>query len=414
MIHFMLLHVGDNGPVTPDTVMRHWGGDPGALISIVILAVLYGVGVQRLWKKEPGRVVSRREVAAFYGGILTLLVALCSPIDALADTLFSAHMLQHVLLITVAAPLAILGAPLLPLLWSLPRGLRVGLGRGWNALGMRTGGAALARPLPAWTLHTIALWTWHLPGPYTAALSSAPIHALEHASFYLTAMLVWWTALRPVRGHGGVGASLCVLAGTLAQSGALGALLTFSGTPWYYAQSAGAGIWHLTALEDQQLAGLIMWVPASLFYLAGILAVMRRVLEPPAGSRRLSRRLPPPVGSAVAAMAIAVSISGCFSSTPDQKVAGGNPQLGRAAIEHYGCGSCHAIPGVPNAVGVVGPPLGGIADRRIIAGVVPNTPDEMVRWIVMPQSIVPGNAMPNLGVSDGQARDIAAYLYTLH
>ncbi|HEY8310532.1 MAG TPA: cytochrome c oxidase assembly protein [Gemmatimonadaceae bacterium] len=402
----MLLSVIEGAPVAPADAWNHWGGDPGALVSILVLAFLYGIGVRRLWHNA-GRyhVVSRFEVIAFYAGIFTLLAALCSPLDALADTLFSAHMMQHVLLITVAAPLAILGAPLLPMLWSLPRSMRVGAGRSWNAVGMRTAGAALVLPLPAWALHTLALWVWHTPGLYSAALTNDAIHACEHASFYLTALLVWWVALRPLRGHGGVAGAVCVLVGTLAQSGALGAILTFSATPWYYGQSAGAAAWGLTPLQDQQLAGLIMWIPAGFAYLAGVLAVMRRILMPSVSRAGVV---------ASAALVTATTITACSRTPAERQVADGSPRLGKVAIQHYGCGSCHAIPGIRSADGIVGPSLAGIADRRMIAGIVPNTPDEMVRWIVMPQSMAPGNAMPNLGVSDGQARDIAAYLYTLH
>jgi putative membrane protein len=409
----LLLHVADADVVTPANMWRHWGGDPGALLSVLIVGVLYGVGVRRLWRRAgKGHGVSRTEVMAFYLGIITLLVALCSPLDAVADTLFSAHMLQHVLLIGVAAPLAILGAPLLPFIWCLPHDARVAVGHAWNTTGMRRGAAVLVMPLTAWALHTVALWSWHLPGPYSAALASAPIHALEHSCFYLTALLMWWVALKPLRGHGGIGGALFVLLGTMAQSGALGAILTFSGTPWYYSQSAGAALWHLTALEDQQLAGLIMWIPAGFVYLVALLAVLRRVFDVPEPSRL--------AGGAAAAMAfmvtaaISISISGCTRAQANREVAGGDAHRGAVAIQHYGCGSCHAIPGIPLATGAVGPPLAGIADRGMIAGIVPNTPDEMVRWIVMPQSMSPGNAMPNLGVSDGQARDIAAYLYTLH
>ena len=287
----VLLHVVQGAPVTPADFWHNWGGDTGVILSIGIVAVLYGAGVRRLWASAGrGHAVSRAEVAAFYAGIVTLLVALCSPLDSLADTLFSAHMLQHVLLIAVAAPLAILGAPLLPLLWSLPRSTRVGAGRMWNAIGMRSAGATLVRPVPAWALHTLALWVWHLPRLYTAALASPPVHAMEHLSFYLTALLMWWAALKPLRGRSGIGGSIFVLAGTLAQSSALGAILTFSGTPWYYAQSAGAGLWHLTALEDQQLAGLIMWVPTGFIYLGGILAIMRHVLDAPETSPPTSTR----------------------------------------------------------------------------------------------------------------------------
>jgi cytochrome c len=97
----------------------------------------------------------------------------------------------------------------------------------------------------------------------------------------------------------------------------------------------------------------------------------------------------------------------------DHHVDGGDAARGRRQIVAFGCGSCHTIPGVSGANGMVGPPLTGWSQRRIIAGEVVNTPDNLVTWITVPQSIEPGVAMPNMGVSDRQARDIAAYLYTL-
>ncbi len=100
--------------------------------------------------------------------------------------------------------------------------------------------------------------------------------------------------------------------------------------------------------------------------------------------------------------------------TPAEPVAGGNAQHGAELIANHGCGSCHMIPGINNADGAVGPPLNKIADRTVIAGIMPNTPDNMIAWVENPQAIVPGNAMPNLGLNDNEARDIAAYLYTLH
>ncbi len=93
---------------------------------------------------------------------------------------------------------------------------------------------------------------------------------------------------------------------------------------------------------------------------------------------------------------------------------GGDPARGRIAIQKYGCGSCHEIAGVRGANGVVGPPLNNWAERRVIAGEVPNDPERLITWLTVPQSIEPGTAMPNMGVTDGAARDMAAYLYTLH
>ncbi|MDQ2802824.1 MAG: c-type cytochrome [Pseudomonadota bacterium] len=97
-----------------------------------------------------------------------------------------------------------------------------------------------------------------------------------------------------------------------------------------------------------------------------------------------------------------------------QDIAGGHPRHGAALIARSGCGFCHTIPGIADAEGHVGPPLNNIADRTIIAGVLANTPEDMIRWLQAPQSVVPGNAMPDMGLSEQDARDIAAYLYTLH
>ena len=116
------------------------------------------------------------------------------------------------------------------------------------------------------------------------------------------------------------------------------------------------------------------------------------------------------------ALLLASICAGCVreeATPPDQRVKGGDASRGKLQIVTYGCGSCHVIPGITGANGMVGPPLTSWSQRRIIAGEVTNTPDNLVYWITVPQSIEPGVAMPNLGVSDGQARDIAAYLYTL-
>jgi len=108
----------------------------------------------------------------------------------------------------------------------------------------------------------------------------------------------------------------------------------------------------------------------------------------------------------------------CRGSNPEEGVAyrvavGGEPARGRAVIEQVGCGSCHTIPGVQGARGLVGPPLLWFSRRTFIAGQLPNTPENLVRWVKAPQAVEPGTAMPTLGLSDQQARDVAAYLYTL-
>ncbi len=99
--------------------------------------------------------------------------------------------------------------------------------------------------------------------------------------------------------------------------------------------------------------------------------------------------------------------------TPTQNVPGGDPGRGRGAIAAFGCGACHSIPGVNGATATVGPPLDGWSNRHFIAGELPNQPDDLVKWIMNPQSVEPGTAMPNLNVTEQAARDMAAYLYTL-
>lgn len=118
----------------------------------------------------------------------------------------------------------------------------------------------------------------------------------------------------------------------------------------------------------------------------------------------------------IVSVVVILAGAACARSTPpDQSrvVENGDPDRGRVAIEAYGCGSCHMIPGIRGADGLVGPPLIHWSRRRIIAGEVPNDAERLITWLTVPQSIEPGTAMPNMGVTDGQARDIAAYLYTL-
>jgi cytochrome c len=122
-----------------------------------------------------------------------------------------------------------------------------------------------------------------------------------------------------------------------------------------------------------------------------------------------------PRAAAALAVGLAIGAAGCRNDhvTPQQVVPGGRPALGVAAINRYGCGACHVIPGVRTARGKTGPPLSDFGDRAYIAGALPNRPEHLVRWIRDPHSVEPGTVMPNLGVSDADARHIASYLYTL-
>ena len=169
----------------------------------------------------------------------------------------------------LAAPLLVLGVPVLPMLWALPRSSRVAVGTWWiRRTYLRTILHTILHPGSVFVLHMVAIWFWHLPVPYQAALRDPATHALEHLSFFGTALLFWWCIAAPIgRPCAHDGADLLLVGGTLMQSGVLGAALVFSRSPWYPVHAAGARAWGTTLLDDQQLAGLLMWIPASVVYL---------------------------------------------------------------------------------------------------------------------------------------------------
>jgi putative membrane protein len=246
-----------------------WTFEPGTCVALTTLAIAYAIGVRAVWRHAgQGRGIARWRVSCFMLAIVSLVFALLSPLDELSEALFSAHMLQHLILITIAPALLALGMPHIGVLWALPVRARRAFAHWW--LGARTIRAVWhmvgAAPI-ATTLHAAAIWIWHLPGPYQAALRSTPLHALEHVSFLATAILFWWAVIAP-RGQRRLGYALGILYvfATAMQSSALGAILTLAQIPWYASQEAGAQLWGLTPLEDQQLAGLIMWVPGGLLY----------------------------------------------------------------------------------------------------------------------------------------------------
>jgi putative membrane protein len=250
--------------------------EPSALVAVLLSGGLYSRGVWLLWKRAgQDHVIHTWQVACFSGGLLTVLVALESPLDALSADLFAAHMVQHLLLLLVAGPLLVLGAPLVPLLWALPEASRRVLGA-WFLRASRLG-----RPAVAFALHSVALWVWHVPILYDAALKNRPVHVLEHVSFLGTAVLFWWAVL--YGGRVGYRSGVLYVFGLALQSTVLGALLAFAPVPWYTGHRPLS--WGMTPLEDQQLAGLIMWVPGGSIYLAaalGLFATWLRVSSRPA------------------------------------------------------------------------------------------------------------------------------------
>ncbi|HEX2208261.1 MAG TPA: cytochrome c oxidase assembly protein [Longimicrobium sp.] len=258
----------------PHDLWTAWSLEPGMVLALLVTGWMYARGVERMWRRSgAGGGIRRWEAACFAGGWVTLLLAMVSPLHPLGEVLFSAHMAQHELLMALAAPLLVLGRPLVPFLWAMPIRARRAAGRWTKAAPVRGGWRMISGPFAAWLLHAAALWLWHLPAPYQAALASGWMHTLQHAGFLGTGLLFWWALLHGREGRLGYGAAIFYLFATAMHSGALGALLTFAPSPWYPAYEGATAAWGLTPLEDQQLAGLIMWVPASLSYLVAGLAL---------------------------------------------------------------------------------------------------------------------------------------------
>jgi cytochrome c oxidase assembly factor CtaG len=211
--------------------------------------------------------VTKWQIVSFVAGWLTLVVALLSPVHKLGSVLFAAHMTQHELLMLVAAPLLVLGRVEFVTFWALPLPTRVKLAtvKKWRPIA-RTW-AVLSAPLAVWLIHGSVLWIWHLPALYQTTLESEWIHAAQHTSFLLSALLFWWTLIHGRQGKLGYGAAVAYVFTTALHSSVLGALLTFAPGLWYPIYDGRTAAWGLTALEDQQLGGLIMWVPAGVVFI---------------------------------------------------------------------------------------------------------------------------------------------------
>jgi putative membrane protein len=259
-------HTGE--PLEPHDLWSAWSCEPGILIPLAATALLYAIGARAR------RGIKRWEIVSFFAGWLTLFVALISPLHPLGGALFSAHMAQHELLMVVAAPLLVMGRPMVPFLWGLPMAWRRALGALSKTGPVERAWHAMTRPVFAWSFHAVVLWGWHMPALFQATLTSDLVHTAQHLSFLFSALLFWWALLHGREGHAGYGMSVLYIFTTAIHTSILGALLTFSPMVWYPAYAKTAPAWGFSALADQQLGGLIMWVPAGLTYVVAGLALI--------------------------------------------------------------------------------------------------------------------------------------------
>lgn len=241
-------------------------------ILLVAAATVHGCGVLRLVAaRSPARRMGSRPLA-FRAGLLTLAAALLWPVEQAADASFAGHMVQHMLLVVVAAPLLVAARPLDALLAGLPRALQRAGANGAAVLAPSSRPRALAL---ATATHGLLMWGWHAPAAFEGALASEAIHVAEHATMLGSAVWFWWVIERASRNPRNILLALICVFITLVHTGMLGGLITFAPRPLYAYYAALL----VDPVADQQLAGLIMWVPAGLAYLGAGLWLLTRLMH---------------------------------------------------------------------------------------------------------------------------------------
>ena len=262
-------------------LLAGWSFDPLVVAGLVLLGALYAVGWRRLAQRAGAGQPAWR-AWSYAAGLLLLGVALLSPLDAYGSRLFFVHMIQHLLMLLVIPPLIWLGAPLLPTLWGLPARERLGVARLMAPRGrLHWLFHRLTDSRVALGLYVGLVAIWHLPPLYDAAQGRTLVHDLEHAAFLGTGLLYWWPIVHPTGGRRrlGLGTAIFYLLPPFLVGNLLGALLTFAGRPIYQTYALAPRVLPLSALQDQQLGGLIMWVPGGLAWLVPLFVVLALFLR---------------------------------------------------------------------------------------------------------------------------------------
>ncbi|HKR82539.1 MAG TPA: cytochrome c oxidase assembly protein [Terriglobales bacterium] len=246
-------------------------------VPLFIAVLMYCLGMLRMWKRRAR--LRWLSVFCFLSGWLSLVVALDSPVHQLSEQLFWVHMTQHEVLMLISAPLLILSQPQTSFLFALPERWRVRVANLGRFTGIRRLWQVISVPFVAWMLHALALWAWHAPKLFDAALNNEWAHAAQHISFFGTALLFWWTLLHKHAGRLGYGGAILYVFTTAVHTSVLGALLTFAPRVWYTPYTQTTRLWGITALEDQQIGGLIMWIPAGTLLTIVALVLLARWLQ---------------------------------------------------------------------------------------------------------------------------------------
>ncbi len=274
----LLLHLGDQHlpkAVSVWDFFKRWELDPFVIAILVCIGLVYVVGLRRMKSKSVTEIVPPANVFMFVSGFIVLALALISPISAYADDLFFVHMIQHLLLMLVAAPLFLLSNSMPVVLWSMPKSLRHGVGE----LFVRNGVARrilewLTKPRFALIIYVLVIGIWHVPVAFDAALEHVQLHYFEHITFFIAGLVFWWPVIgpAPLKSQASYPARMLYLFLASLLMVVLAIVLTFShGSYSFYIDAPGH--WGISMALDQQLGGLIMWVPGNFIFLSALTAL---------------------------------------------------------------------------------------------------------------------------------------------
>lgn len=259
-----------------------WTLDPVLVVPLALALLIYLIG----WRRLSQRASSPPRPAIFLSGWAVLTLSLVSPLHEAGERSFTMHMIEHELIMLLATLLLAASASGGVLAWGLPRPLRQGLAGSWKSP-LQALWRRLTEPVTATVIQGAVMWAWHAPPLFDRALDSFGWHVAQHACFFLSALLFWWAMLHPRSRSTGYGVSAACLFATSLIGGALGALMSLSSSPWYadYAAMGMTGI-GLDPVDDQRLAGLIMWIPGGAFHGMAALVLCYKWLKSSEGGMR--------------------------------------------------------------------------------------------------------------------------------
>jgi putative membrane protein len=257
----------------------HWNLRPEVVLPLLVAAGLYAVGWWRLSRRASTQ-ITRTRVALALGSLLAIALALVSPLDEYADRLFVAHMVQHMLLIAVAAPALLLADPFPVVVWAPPASVRVPAGR-WLRRASLFGRmwTSLTAMRVTWIAYALVLWGWHVPVAYDTALSHRVVHDVEHVTFFIGAVLFWWPVIHPAprfRRPAPYALRIVYLVLAAFHTAALGLLLALAPAVLYRSYAATVHPEALGALDDQVWGGTVMWGLGGLIDMIAVLVLLYR------------------------------------------------------------------------------------------------------------------------------------------